>query len=426
MEKIEPIRAPFEMPLLTRPAFPERTFSIADFGATPGMDRKNTGPIAEAIRACHEAGGGTVLVPPGVWRTGPVHLKSQVNLHIAEGAELHFSDDFADYLPEVFTRWEGMECWNYSPLIYAVDCENIGITGKGTLFGHGEKWHPWKGTQIAVAAEPLNALCAEGAPVEQRRMARENGLRPPLIQPIRCRNVLIEGLRIEGSPFWTVHPVYCERLIVRRLSIRTWGPNTDGINLDSCRDGLVEHCDIDTGDDSICLKSGINEDGRRVGVPCERIVIRHCSTQGGHGAVTIGSEMSGGVRQIYCHDYKVRFNDRAVRIKSRAGRGGFVRDVHFEDFDVERCGELVEINLRYAASTVEPKTALPPDVRGIVIRNLRCGEARWGLRIVGIPDGKIRNVAIENVSVDVVTESSAIIDEVVGLALKNVRLGEPE
>jgi polygalacturonase len=422
-EMIEPIKAPFEMPQLSRPQFPDAVFSIADFGAAQGMDRKNTQPIADAIRTCNENGGGTVLVPPGVWRTGPVHLKSNVNLHVAEGSELHFSDDFDDYLPEVFTRWEGMECWNYSPLIYAVDCENIGIIGKGTLFGHGEKWHPWKETQLSVAAEELNTMCADGVPVERRRMARKDGLRPPFIQPIRCRNVLIEGLRIEGSPQWTVHPVYCDRLIARRLTLHTWGPNTDGINLDSCRDSLVEYCDIDTGDDSICLKSGINEDGRRVGIPCERVVIRHCSTAGGHGAVTIGSEMSGGVRHIYCRDYKIRFNDRAVRIKSRAGRGGYIRDVYFEDFEVERCGELVEINMRYAASTVEPKSALPPDVRNIFIRNLRCREALWGLRILGIPEGKIYNVTIEDVSADKVVNSSAVVDDVIGLTLNNVKLG---
>lgn len=420
---IEPIRAPFEMPQLKRPVFPDRRFSIQDFGAVQGMEAKNTAAFAETIRACHEAGGGTVLVPAGVWRTGPIHFRSGVNLHIAEGAELHFSDEFADYLPEVFTRWEGMECWNYSPLIYAVDCEKIALTGAGTLFGHGEKWHPWKKTQVAVGAEELNVLCAQGAPVEQRRMARENGLRPPFIQPIRCCEVLIEGLRIEGSPFWTVHPVYCERIIVRGLSIHTRGPNTDGINLDSCRDGLVEHCHIDTGDDSICLKSGINEDGRRVGIPCERVVIRHCSTEGGHGAVTVGSEMSGGVRQIYCHDYRIRYNDRAVRIKSMAGRGGFIQDCHYENFDVDRCGDLIEINMRYAASTVQPKTALPPDTRDITIRNLKCREARWGMRLIGIPEAKIRNVAIENVSVSTITESSAIVENIVGLQLKNVDLG---
>lgn len=416
------MKAPFEMPRLTRPKFRKGIFSIADFGAKQGMDHKNTHPIADAIQACHGNGGGTVLVPAGIWRTGPVHLKSNVNFHVAQGAELHFSDDFDDYLPEVFTRWEGMECWNYSPLIYAIDCENIGITGGGTLFGHGEKWHPWKQTQHP-GAEQLNSMCAEGVPVAQRRMAQPGALRPPLIQPVRCRNVLIEGLHIEGSPQWTIHPVYCERLIARRLTLHTWGPNTDGINLDSCRDSLIEYCDIDTGDDSICLKSGINEDGRRVSIPCERVVIRHCSTAGGHGAVTIGSEMSGGVRHIYCHDYKIRFNDRAVRIKSRAGRGGYIQDCWFENFDVEACGELIEINMRYAASTVQPKTALPPDVRNIVARNLRCGEARWGFRIVGIPEGKIRDVTIENIRVDKVTISSGIMDDVIGMTMKNVKLG---
>lgn len=414
------IKAPFEMPQLKRPVFRDQVFNISEYGAVEGGEVKATDAIAKAIAACADAGGGTVLVPKGKWLTGPVHLKSNINFKIDEGAELHFSDTFSDYLPAVFVRWEGMECYNYSPLIYALDCENIGITGKGKLIGHGKKWWVWKKTQKKVAAIALYEMCTENAPVSERNIAREGGLRPVMIQPIRCKNVLIEGLHIENGPFWTVSPVYCEKLIVRGLSIYTNGANTDGVNLDSCKYALIEYCYFATGDDSVTLKSGLNEDGWRVGKPCENVVIRHCQTEKGHGAIVIGSEMSGGVQNIYAHDMEIKMNDRAVRIKSLPGRGGFVRNLTYENFKIGKLTDaVVQINMKYGSSTLKPISMKMPIFENITIKNFTCGEAKLAVRVTGHEAQPILGLTIDGLTVDKVKEKMKI-DYVEELILKNI------
>ncbi len=222
-------------------------FKITDFAA-----------IQMAVDACAAAGGGTVLVPTGEWHTGPIHLKSHVHIQFETGAKLIFSDVFEDYLPAVFTRWEGLECYNYSPLIYAYQCEDISITGDGMLYGSGEKWWSWKKLQQAAA----NELCyaqANGVPVENRVYATEKAaLRPSFIQFIGCSNVLLSDFTIQDGPQWTIHPVYCEHVTVRNVNVITKGPNTDGLNPDSCNDVLIEGCHFETGDDCIAINAGMN------------------------------------------------------------------------------------------------------------------------------------------------------------------------
>ena len=301
---IAPIDAPFAMPQLKRPVFADRTFSIADFGAVPGGQVKNTAAFAGAIEACHQAGGGKVVVPAGKWLTGAIHLKSNVNLHMEKDAEIHFSDDPRDYLPVVFTRWAGFEVMNYSPLIYANGCRNIAVTGPGKLYGHGKNWWEWckRLDEGGTIGPKLQAMAASNTPAGKRVFGSpELGLRPQFISPINCRDVLLEGFAIMGSgPFWTIHFVYCENVIARGLTVHSQGgPNGDGINLDSTRNALVEHCFLDTDDDAVAIKSGINEDGRRVGKPSENIVVRHCHSKGPRwGSISIGSDMSGGVRNV--------------------------------------------------------------------------------------------------------------------------------
>jgi unsaturated rhamnogalacturonyl hydrolase len=284
------------------PVFPERDFPITDFGAREGGQQLATEAIRRAIQACHDAGGGRVVVPPGVWLTGAVHLKSNVNLHVSEGATLRFSPN-PEHYPVVFTRWEGMEMMGLSPLVYAFEQENIAITGKGTLDGQGSptQWWPWKGRpqdgwregmdrQNASRAE-LFRLAEQGVPPEQRRFGLGSGLRPQFIQPYRSRNVLIEGVTVRNSPMWHLNPVLCENVIVRGVTVIGHGPNNDGCNPESCRDVLIEDCLFDTGDDCIAIKSGRNADGRRIGVPSENIIIRNCTMKDGHGGVVLGSEM---------------------------------------------------------------------------------------------------------------------------------------
>ena len=325
--EIAPIHAPFEMPQLKRPVFADRTFNIVDYGAKGDGTTKNTTAFGEAIAACHKAGGGKVLVPAGKWLTGAIHLKSHVNLHMEKDAEIHFSDDPQDYLPVVFTRWAGFEVMNYSPLIYANGCENIAVTGPGKLYGHGKKWWGWNkrlDERYAIGAK-LQAMAAGNIPVEERVFGSpELGLRPEFINPVNCRNVLLEGFTVAGGgPFWTIQFLYCENVIARKLTIHTLGgPNNDGINLDSTRNALVEHCFLNTEDDAVAIKSGMSEDGRRVGKPSENIVVRHCYSKGtGWGGLAVGSDMSGDVRNVFVEDVTFDRTKLGIFLKSNRERG---------------------------------------------------------------------------------------------------------
>lgn len=292
--------APFLMPVIQEPGIPSKTFRVS-----AGRS------IQDVIDECSRAGGGTVIVPGGQWHTGPLHLRSHTHLHFEDGAVVIFSDTPEDYLPVVFTRWEGMECYNYSPLIYANDCTDIAVTGAGRLIGNGQKWWHWKKRQQKAA----NELCYaeyDNIPVSERIYGtREAALRPSYLQPINCKNVLIDGITLEDGPQWTIHPVYCENVIIRNTKVCTTGHNTDGLNPDSCRNVLIENCDFSTGDDCIAINSGMNEDGWRVNRPCENVIIRNCTMSGGHGAVVIGSAVSGGVRNIYAHNCRIKTPCRA-------------------------------------------------------------------------------------------------------------------
>ncbi|MFA6506841.1 MAG: glycosyl hydrolase family 28 protein, partial [Treponemataceae bacterium] len=239
----------FDMDEILPPVFSPRVYNLTEMGGRGDSQTDETEIIRNAIETCSREGGGTVLLPEGLWLTGPIHLKSGVNLRLEKNATLKFSSVFSDYLPVVFTRWEGTECYNYSPLIYADGCENIGVSGEGTLLGNGEAWWHWKKLQQEAANRLVDAE-ALGIPVEKRIFGRvEDALRPQFIQPINCRNVLIEGITIKDGPMWTIHPVYCENVIVRNVSVISSGPNTDGLNPDSCKNVLVEKCSFETGDD---------------------------------------------------------------------------------------------------------------------------------------------------------------------------------
>ncbi len=272
--------------------------------------------IQETVEECSRKGGGEVIIPKGEWKTGPIHLKSKISLILEEGAVVYFSDNPQDYLPVVFTRWDGTECYNYSPLIYVRDCSDIAVKGKGRLVGNGATWWSWKKLQQS-AADELRYTESRRIPVEQRVYGTEKAaLRSSFIQFIGCRNVLLEGFSIEDGPHWTIHPVYCEDVVIRNIKINTRGPNTDGLNPDSCADVLIEGCYFDTGDDCVAINSGLNEDGRRVGKPCRNLEIRDCTMTGGHGEVVIGSAVSGCVENIYMHDCRICDTMQGVRVKT--------------------------------------------------------------------------------------------------------------
>lgn len=394
------VKIPFKMPNVRRPSFPDRTIDIRDYGAVADGTTLNTGAFAKAIAACATAGGGRVLVPAGIWLSGPIHLKSNIELHIQKGAELRFSDRFSDYLPAVFTRWEGIECYNYSPLIYAKDCTNIAITGSGKLDGRGQRWWKWKAIQKRGAVRLYNMAC-KGVAVTRRVLGTEkDALRPSFIEPVNCRNVLIEGITIGSGPMWTIHPVYCDNVLIRKVNVNTRGVNNDGLVIDSTRAVLVERCYFDTGDDCVVLKSGLNEDGWRVGRPTEKVIVRYCSTKQGHGGITIGSEMSGDIRDIFVHNCEFNGTNNGIRVKSMRGRGGVVENIWIQDIKMGRISRAtMTFNTFYGQSTLKPFTKTPPIVRNIHIKNIACEYAGRAVKIIGLPEQPIENVTLENVSI---------------------------
>jgi polygalacturonase len=413
---------------IVSPVFPARDFDVTDHGAVGDGEKPATAALREAIRACRAAGGGRVVVPPGRFVTGPIHLESGVELHVAEGATLAFSRDPRDFLPPVVTRFEGVELLNYSPLIYAFEQQNIAVTGSGTLDGQADEghWWPWKGgrgsgggpTQ-APARTRLIEMAAGGVPVADRVFGDGHYLRPSFVQPYRSRNVLIEGLRIVGSPMWEVHPVLCRNVTVRGLRIDSHGPNNDGCNPESCRDVLIEACSFDTGDDCIALKSGRNEDGRRVGVPVENVVVRDCVMKDGHGGVVIGSEISGGARNVFAERCRMSSPnlDRALRIKTNSVRGGVVEGVYMRDVTVGEVAEAVlTVNFFYEEGDAGDH---PPVVRDVELRNVTSQKSRHALLLRGYAHAPVRDVSIVDCRFDGVAEPE-ILEGVANLRLRNV------
>jgi polygalacturonase len=352
---------------ITSPTFPDREFVITNYGAIGNGRTDCTTAFHDAIAACNRAGGGKVIVPAGIFLTGAIHLQSNVNLHLAKGATIRFSTNPADFLPVVFTRYEGTEVMNYSPFIYALGQENIAITGEGTLDGQASHavWHSWK---FDSDPKQLEAMTAQGVPVAHRIFGEGHHLRPNFVQPIRCKNILIEGVRIVDSPMWVLNPVYCTNVIVRGVTVNTQGPNTDGCDPDSCTDVLIKDCHFSDGDDCIAIKSGRDVDGRRVNIPSRNIVIQNCVFKDGHGGVTVGSETSGGVENVFAEN--CRFDspnlNMAMRLKTGMTRGGFIKRVYIRNCTVKSARTGIGINMRYPG-TLNGTNA--PVISNIDIRN---------------------------------------------------------
>ena len=393
---------------IVAPKFPGREVSIIDFGAVAGGQADCSEAITKAIADTAAAGGGVVNVPAGEYLTGPIHLESNINLHLEHGATLKFKTNPDAYLPLVFTRFEGMECWNYSPLIYAYEQENIAVTGEGTLDGQAsdENWWSWKGRKVlpgetdpkiqTKARKLLDKLVADNVPVDQRKFGEGSYLRPALIQPYRCKNVLIEGIRIRRSPMWEITPCLCTNVIVRGVNIVSHGPNNDGCDPESCRDVLIEDCLFDTGDDCIAIKSGRNNDGRRVNVPSENIIIRNCTMADGHGGVTIGSEISGGCRNVFVEDCVMDSPelDRVFRFKSNAVRGGVVENIFMRNVTVGQVADAaLQIDFVYEEGA---KGAHKPVVRNVIMENVTVRQTPRVLNVVGFPGAEISGVRLYN------------------------------
>jgi polygalacturonase len=414
------------------PLFPDREWNVLKFGAASDDQTDCSSAFRDAIAACHTGGGGRVIVPAGEYLTGAIRLLSGVNLEVQKGATIRFRRDPRAY-PNVLTRWEGVELLNFSPFIYAFEQDNIAITGEGTLDGNADcnHWWPWKGQTRCgwKSGDPdqskdRNLLFSFGeqrAPVEQRVFGEGHYLRPQFIQPYRCKNVLIEGLTLLNSPMWQVTPALCTNVTIRNLTIDSSGPNTDGCDPDSCRDVLIENCVFNTGDDCIAIKSGRNGDGRRLHTPSENIVIRGCRMKNGHGGVTIGSEISGGVRNVFVEDCRMDSPhlDSAIRIKNNAMRGGTIENIFVRNVDVGQVAVAgLTIDFLYEEGAAGNFT---PVVRYVDLRNIKVEKTKYAVFLRGLPNAPIRDVRMTNCVFENATQSS-IVENATDVSLAGVRI----
>jgi polygalacturonase len=390
---------------------------IISFGGRGDGRIDNSAAFAKALDALRESGGGTLNIGKGIWRTGPIKLFSRTTLIVEEGAVISFIPEVERYTP-VFTRWEGVECYGMHPLIFANGEERVAVTGKGFLNGNGQVWWDMlrdkRGRNQARPETPMEMRLAALNPGSNSHPSGGGGrntqfLRPPMIQFYKCTDVRIEDINIIDSPFWTLHPVFCDRLTIRNVVIANPpdAPNTDGIDIDSCRDVLIEKCHVGVGDDGIVLKSGSGEDGLRVNAPTSNVAVRNCTVKDGHGGIVIGSETAGGIFDVTVEDCVFAGTDRGIRIKTRRGRGGRIRNLSFHNLTMEnnlcplainmfyRCGAklsdgfFVQDPLQVGAAT--------PSIKNITISRIRASGCRASAGfIAGLPESPIENLTIRS------------------------------
>jgi len=452
-----------DLPVVLEPVFKKDTFNITKYGAVADGQTLNTEAFRRAIEACSQQGG-TVLVPRGLWLTGPIVMRSNVNLHLAKGALVQFSSNRVDY-PLIKTNWEGLDAVrNLSP-IYGADLVNIAITGNGIFDGAGEAWRPVKKSKLnetqweklVSSGGVLNAKKDTWYPSEQSLRASttekpgvltpqkqelkdfedvKDFLRPNMLSLQRCKQVLLEGFTIQNSPAWTIHPLLCENITVRNVTAKNpwYGQNTDALDLESCRNGIVEGCTFDVGDDGICIKSGRDEQGRKRGVPTENFIFRNCRVYHAHGGFVIGSEMSGGARNLYVQNLTFMGTDVGLRFKTARGRGGVVENIFVDGVDMTNiAGQAILFDMYYAAKDPVPlkgeSTAPPvmkaeplgegtPQFRSFHIRNVTCRGAETAILVRGLPEMAIKDISIENAVLE--SDKGMVCQEAENIRLKNV------
>lgn len=381
-------------------AFPDRAFVVTEYGASAdAAPEVNQKAINKAVEACSKAGGGKVVIPgDGVYRTGAITLLSHVNLHVQKGATLQFA-----FMPELYpivpTRWEGLDCWNLQPCIYAYQATDVALTGEGVVDGYGtnDTWWKWCGKekygwkkgeprQQDLGRPQLLRMAEDGVDMNERRFTAADCLRPQLVNFNQCDGVLIENVTLLRSPFWVLHPLLCKNVVVRGVHINNDGPNGDGCDPESCYGVLIENCFFNTGDDCIAVKSGRNNDGRLWDIPSENIIVRKCRMENGHGGIVIGSEISGGCRNLFAEDNVLDSPnlDRVFRLKTNTCRGGVIEGIYARNIKVGQCKESVlKINLDYEPKEICCRGYLPT-VRNVNLENVTCDKSKYGVMIVAL------------------------------------------
>ncbi|MDA3879981.1 MAG: glycoside hydrolase family 28 protein [Prolixibacteraceae bacterium] len=391
--------------LATLPLLSLASINIIEKGADNTGKERIDAIMSQSVNELTQQGGGTIYFPAGIYITGPIHLKSNITLHLEAGATLRFSDNFDDYLPMVPSRWEGTNVTNFSPLIYAWEQSNITITGRGTLDGQGRAWWDYHHTLYSKPKDfksKWQKIFEEENPdilkPDIPTMIDRGFCRPPFIQFLHCNNIRIEGVTITNSPFWTINPQYSENITIDGVTINNPdSPNTDGINPESCKNVRIANCYVSVGDDCITIKSGKDEDGRKAATPCENITITNCTLLRGHGGVVIGSEMSGDVKKITISNCIFDGTDRGIRIKSARGRGGVVEDIRVSNIimkDLKK--EAIKLNMQYAPTDPQPVSERTPSFRNIHISNIT-GTAQQAAFLLGLEELYIENITFSNI-----------------------------
>lgn len=438
----------FDMPVVQEPVFPDLTVNLEDFGAVTGGQVKNTKAFADAIEHVYQKGGGKIIVSRGLWLTGPIIFKSNIHLHLEPGAFIIFSKDFDDY-PLVKSIFEGLETYRCISPIYAADAENIAITGTGVIDGSGEVWrqvkksktteqqwqsliksgglvnkegNTWypseksfKGSQVSEMNVPQNFKSIEDYE------AVKDFLRPVMVNFIRCKKILLDGPTFQNSPAWNIHPILSEDITLRNLIIRNpwYAQNGDGLDLESCKNTIIYRCNFDVGDDAICIKSGKNEEGRKRGVPTENAIIKECIVYHGHGGFVVGSEMSGGVRNIHVSNCTFIGTDVGLRFKSTRGRGGIVENIYISNIDMiniptDAIGfnlyyggnspvpepEQTQVDVKKLSAIIPPVTEETPQFRNIYCKNIVCKGAAKAIHMRGLPEMNLFNLQFENIKIE--------------------------
>ena len=454
-----------KLPAVKVTSFKKDSFNIMKFGAITDGIALNTKAINAAIEACHKKGGGVVVIPPGFWLTGPLVLKSNVNLHLQRNAMLQFSSDFDQY-PLVETNWEGVPAVrNQSPLS-ATSASNIAITGSGIIDGNGDAWRmvkkdkltetqwkkkinsggvlsddkkTWYPTESSIKGSKITkaGVIHNGKTIEDYREIKDF-LRPNLLVFTKCDKILLDGVTFQNSPAWCLHPLMSTNLIVRNISVKNpwYAQNGDGIDVESCRYVLIENSVFDVGDDGLCMKSGRDEEGRKRAMPTQDVIIRNCTVYNSHGGFVIGSEMSGGAKNIFVNDCTFIGSDIGLRFKTTRGRGGVVENIYISNISMKNIpGEAILFDMYYAAKDpialegekreapkVEflPVTDATPQFKNIYIKNVVCDGAEKALFIRGLPEMNIHSIFLENITIS--ANKGIECSEAKNISLKNVNI----
>lgn len=439
----------FDMPKIQEPSFPNYTVNITDFGAVGDGKFLNTQAFAKAISNVAEKGGGTVVIPRGLWLTGPITLKSHINLHTKKGAIVIFSSDFNLY-PLVETSFEGLDTYRCISPINGRSLENVAITGDGIFDGSGDAWRPvkkskmtasqwgnlvasggvltekgdiWYPTTSALQGSMISSMNVPDLPNMEAHQTVKDFLRPVMVSLIECKGILVDGPTFQNSPAWCLHPLMCENVIIRNIMVKNpwYSQNGDGLDIESCKNVLLHDCSFDVGDDAICIKSGKNADGRQRDMPTENVLIKNCTVYHGHGGFTIGSEMSGGVKNIQISHCTFIGTDVGLRFKSTRGRGGVVEKVYISNINMlDIPGDALSFNMYYTGKSpipeegdlttslesrqneedIPPITEETPAFRDIHIKKVRCIGAGQATVLQGLPEMNLQRIWMEDIYIE--------------------------